>query len=128
MNTTSNRRSFLTTLSVIAAAPVVCRVNRSTAAWAEDLKPGSLPALEESNPVATALGYRHDATKVDTAKFPKRAGAEGEKQFCHNCSLLPERGFSVAGQQGEFGKCSLFPQGLVHVNGWCNSWTAKPPV
>ncbi|MET0942453.1 MAG: high-potential iron-sulfur protein [Mesorhizobium sp.] len=57
-------------------------------------------------------------------KFPKRAGAEGEKQFCHNCSLLQER--SVAGQQGEFGKCSLFPQGLVHVNGWCNSWTAKP--
>lgn len=124
MNTTSNRRSFLTTLFVVA--PVVCGVNRFTAAWAEDLKPGSLPALDESNPVATALGYRHDATKVDTAKFPKRAGAEGEKQFCHNCSLLQERGFSVAGQQGEFGKCSLFPQGLVHVNGWCNSWTAKP--
>lgn len=124
MNTTSNRRSFLTTLFVVA--PVVCGVNRFTAAWAEDLKPGSLPALGESHPVATALGYRHDATKVDTAKFPKRAGAEGEKQFCHNCSLLQERGFSVAGQQGEFGKCSLFPQGLVHVNGWCNSWTAKP--
>ena len=63
MNTTSNRRSFLTTLSVIA--PVVCGVNRFTAAWAEDLKPGSLPALDESNPVANALGYRHDATKVD---------------------------------------------------------------
>jgi hypothetical protein len=59
MNTTSNRRSFLTTLSVIAAS-VVCGVNRFTAAWAEDLKPGSLPALDESNPVATALGYRHD--------------------------------------------------------------------
>ena len=56
MNTTSNRRSFLTTLSVIAA-PVVCGVNRFTAAWAQDLKPGSLPALDESNPVATALGY-----------------------------------------------------------------------
>ena len=79
MNTTSNRRSFLTTLFVIA--PVVCGVNRFTAAWAEDLKPGSLPALGESNPVATALGYRHDATKVDTAKFPKRAGAEEKSSF-----------------------------------------------
>lgn len=98
MNTTSNRRSFLTTLFVIA--PVVCGVNRFTAAWAEDLKPGSLPALGESHPVATALGYRHDATKVDTAKFPKRAGAEGEKQFCYNCSLLQERDFQSLASRG----------------------------
>ena len=74
--------------------------------------------LDENDPVAKALGYTHDAAAVDVAKYPKRAGAEGQKQFCSNCAQY------VAGQT-EWGKCNIFPQGLVSKGGWCNSWVQK---
>ena len=76
-------------------------------------------AVTETEPLAQAMGYYADATKVDTAKFPKRAGAEGAKQFCHNCALY-------AGEpNSETAPCSLFQNRLVHGNGWCNAWVAK---
>ena len=34
-------------------------------------------AVTESEPLAQAMGYVEDATKTDTAKFPKRAGEAG---------------------------------------------------
>ena len=37
-------------------------------------------------PLAQAMGYVTDATTVDTAKFPKRAGEAGASQFCNNCA------------------------------------------
>lgn len=74
--------------------------------------------LSESDPVATALGYKNDASQVDVAKYPKRAGTEGQKQFCHNCAQF-------TGGDAEWGKCNIFPQGLVSHNGWCNSWVQK---
>src|SRR5262245_36350018 len=41
--------------------------------------------VNPKDPTAEALGYVEDAKKADTKKFPKRAGAEGAKQFCYNC-------------------------------------------
>ena len=35
------------------------------------------PELQESDPIAIALGYKKDAATTDTAKYPKRAGAAG---------------------------------------------------
>ena len=43
--------------------------------------------VTEDEPLAQAMGYAKDASKVDTAKFPKRAGDAGAKQFCNNCAL-----------------------------------------
>ena len=40
------------------------------------------PLLAEDHPIAVALGYKADASQVDVQKYPKRAGAEGAKQFC----------------------------------------------
>ena len=82
--------------------------------------------LDPAMPLAQALGYAHDATKVDTTKYPKRQGPEGAKQFCSNCALYTQGGIKLAGQEGEWGKCSLFADGLVNAKGWCNSWVLKP--
>jgi hypothetical protein len=77
------------------------------------------PKLDENDPAAKGLGYAHDATKVDVAKFPKRAGPDGANQFCHSCQLY-------TGKAGdEWGPCSIFAGKLVSANGWCNTWVKK---
>ena len=76
-------------------------------------------AVKESEPLAQAMGYVTDATKVDTAKFPKRAGEAGANQFCHTCALYSGDADSATGP------CSIFQNRLVNANGWCNAWVAK---
>ena len=116
-----SRRTFVrrATLAILGA-PIAAHAVRVTEAFAANT------ALDPSNPTAMALGYVTDATKVDTAKFPKRAGAEGAKQFCKSCILFTQGGLKADGQEGTWGKCTLFPTGLVNENGWCNSWALKP--
>jgi hypothetical protein len=75
--------------------------------------------VTEDEALAQAMGYVTDATKTDTAKFPKRAGDAGASQFCNNCSLY-------AGEaDAEFAPCSIFQNRLVAGKGWCNAWVAK---
>ena len=83
------------------------------------LRGRSRPAAErvaEDDALARALGYRHDATTVDTTLWPKRAGVEGAAQLCANCRFL-------SGKAGdEWRPCALFEGRLVSADGWCNSW------
>ena len=101
------RRTFLhktlmaSTVLPLAGIPIILR--------ADDHR------VDETNPSAVALGYRHDATSVDTAKYPRRATAEGKKQFCNNCRLYK------AGDDG-WGICSIFPGKQVNGKGWCSAW------
>ena len=75
--------------------------------------------VAEDEALAQAMGYFKDATQVDTAKFPKRAGEEGAKQFCNNCALF-------AGEaDAELAPCSIFQNRNVRGLGWCNAWVAK---
>lgn len=75
--------------------------------------------VSESEPLAQAMGYVTDATKVDTTKFPKRAGEAGANQFCYTCALY-------AGEaDSESAPCSIFQNRLVAGKGWCNAWVAK---
>lgn len=75
--------------------------------------------VTEDEPLAQAMGYSADASKVDTAKFPKRAGEAGAQQFCNNCALF-------AGEaDAETAPCSIFQNRLVRGAGWCNAWVAK---
>jgi len=76
-------------------------------------------AVSESEPLAQAMGYVTDASKVDTTKFPKRAGEAGANQFCHNCALYAGEPDSASAP------CSIFQNRLVQGNGWCNAWVAK---
>ena len=116
----NKRREFLKVVGGAALTlPVLGKLGQ--VAFAQELKD-----VAADDPMATALGYSSDATKVDTAKFPKRAGAEGAKQFCKNCMLYVQGGLAIPGKQGEYGKCSVMTNGLVSANGWCNSWVQKP--
>ena len=74
--------------------------------------------VPEDDPTAVALGYMHDASAVDTAKWTKRAGAQGATQFCDNCALYTDNGDG-------WGPCSIFQGRLVAGKGWCNAWVAK---
>lgn len=99
-----NRRQALKgagALIATAAAP---------GAWAAEV------TLDESDPIAIALGYKADATQVDTKKYPKRAADPA--QFCDNCGLYGAR-------SAEWGTCTAIPGKLVAGRGWCNAWIPK---
>ncbi len=75
--------------------------------------------VTEAEPLAQAMGYVLDAATVDTAKFPKRAGEAGAKQFCYNCALYAGK------PEDELAPCSIFQNRPVRGAGWCNAWVAK---
>lgn len=71
--------------------------------------------IEESDPAATALGYRHDATKVDKARFAKyQAG-----QTCANCALYQGKA------SDPWAPCAIVAGKLVAGRGWCSAWVKK---
>jgi hypothetical protein len=71
--------------------------------------------LSETDPAAVALGYNHDATKVDAKKFPSWAAGH----VCSNCQLFQ-------GKAGEaYGPCGAFGGKLVDAKGWCAAWVKK---
>jgi len=75
--------------------------------------------VEESEALAMKLGYRMEASQVDTVAFPKRSGVQGERQFCYNCALYE-------GEPGDReAACSIFQGRLVAGKGWCNAWVAR---
>ena len=73
------------------------------------------------DPLAKTLGYEHDGSKVDAAKFPRKT----DEQLCENCMLAVGETKSVDGQEGKWVPCSLFQNRLVNTKGWCNSWAKK---
>ena len=75
--------------------------------------------VTEDEPLAQAMGYKKDASTVDTAKFPKRAGDAGANQYCYNCALYSGM------EDDETAPCSIFQNRLVRGGGWCNAWVAK---
>ncbi|MEO0574871.1 MAG: high-potential iron-sulfur protein [Pseudomonadota bacterium] len=77
---------------------------------------GGLPKLKEDDAVASALGYKHDASKIDMGKYPGRGTAANEA--CNNCALF------IAGEDG-WGACSIFAGKAVNANGWCASYNRK---
>lgn len=101
-----NRRKFvkLTIGSAFAAPLLTGQLARAG---------GHLPKLEESDPQAAALQYKHDASAVEADNF--KAGSN-----CANCSLYQ-------GKEGdEWGPCSIFPGKEVSATGWCSAWVPKP--
>lgn len=116
----SSRRDFLrNSFVVLAALPVLGTVLASCTKKGGSNPPEGTTAVKEDDPLAASLGYKHEASAVDTAKYPKRAGAEGAKQFCHNCQFYTARGDSG------WGDCTILRGGVVKAEGWCNSWALK---
>ena len=107
------RRKFIsTTAKTVATIPVVALLGEQ--ALGEEA--GAAAKLDESNPTAVALGYKHDANDVDVDRFAKRATEEGKKQFCDNCLH-----YKPSDEEG-WGPCAIFPGFNVAAKGWCNVW------
>jgi hypothetical protein len=71
----------------------------------------AVDAVSESEPTATALGYKMDATKASNRK--------DSTAVCGNCSLY-------SGKPGASdGPCSVFGGKLVNAKGWCTAWVKK---
>jgi secreted PhoX family phosphatase len=115
-----NRRQFVKTsaftLLASFAAPSLLR-----SAFATDKKealPAGSTAVLETDPVAAAIGYKADVTKIDFKKFPKRKLPDAKNQNCKNCALYTP-------VNGSWGKCQMLTSGLVSSEGWCGSWSKK---
>lgn len=74
------------------------------------------PMLLESNSQAKTLGYKADASKVDSASFPKYA--TGQK--CAACQMFKAQESGAAP-----GACAIFPGKLVSGEGWCDAFIKK---
>ena len=103
----SRREFFKRGLSAVAAVSVA-QLAVGRVAFAADL-----PHVDEADPMAVSMGYKHDGATVDKAKFPRHTA----EMHCGNCALY---------QGGaEWGGCSLFAGKAVSAKGWCNAFAAK---
>jgi hypothetical protein len=107
----NSRRQFLRNLAISVSAPVAI----GSRALAQDTPPPP-GKLEESDPVAMALGYREDTTKVDQKKYPQHK----PEQRCDGCALY-------TGKAGDpSGPCTAVGNKTVTAGGWCLAWAKKP--
>ena len=105
-----SRRTFLLKLMVSAGAPTLL----GGRALGEN--PSSPAKLEETDPMAMALGFKLDTTKVDAQKYPRHA----DDQQCSGCTLYQ-------GKPGEaLGPCLTVGGKLVPGAGWCTGFVKKP--
>ncbi|MBM3346073.1 MAG: High potential iron-sulfur protein [Betaproteobacteria bacterium] len=110
------RRGFLKVGSLaVGALALSTRAGTSLAQpKAQDTK-GALPRVDEKDATAQGLGYKHDATKVDKAKFKQYAAG----QNCANCQLYQAKATDA------WGPCTIFPGKQVAGKGWCSAWVKK---
>ncbi|MFM1887105.1 MAG: hypothetical protein RL026_2262 [Pseudomonadota bacterium] len=110
MSENMQRRSFLkVALAGAVGAQVVTQAAQAGQAAA-------LPLVDPNDAGAKALGYVHDATKVDAKANPTYK----PNQKCSNC--LQYVGKATDAQAG----CNLFPGKSVKGAGWCKVWVQKP--
>lgn len=105
-----NRRTVLkNALAGLAALPAAGLIREAAAAE-------SMPHLDEKDTLAVAMGYVHDAKKVDPNKVPQYKPGS----VCANC-------LQIGGKEGEqWRPCNIFPGKLVNAQGWCKVWVPKP--
>jgi hypothetical protein len=71
-----------------------------------------LKNIEENDPKAASLGYKHDSAQVDAKRFPKHTAAEK----CNNCMAW------LGKAADPWAECDLTPDKLVNNGGWCSSY------
>jgi High potential iron-sulfur protein len=76
----------------------------------------ALPPLDPNDPMAKAVKFINDGSKVDAGKNPTYKAT----QKCANCAQYQGKaGDTSAG-------CNIFPGRSVPAAGWCNAWAQKP--
>ena len=71
--------------------------------------------IEENAPAATALAYKHDASKVDVKKYPAYAAGKN----CSNCMLYQGKATDA------WANCAALGGKQVNGKGWCIAWAKK---
>lgn len=108
----NSRRKFLHNL-VVSAGPLVLLGGRALA----QTSPPPVK-LDETDPVAMALGFRLDTRQVDPRKYPLHT----PEQKCSGCILYQ-------GKPGEaLAPCLSIGGKLVPMAGWCAVYSKKPEV
>jgi len=102
------RRSFLKSGS-LALASIAISAGMGRAVHA------ATPRLDEKDLTAQSLGYKHDATTVDKAKFPKYKSGE----ICANCQLYQTKAPAA------WAPCPIFSGKEVSAKGWCSAYIKK---
>jgi len=74
----------------------------------------SLPHVDESDPLAAALGYKNDSSQVDSGKYPQHK----QGQLCSACRYFQ-------GKSDDWGPCQIFPNKAVNAKGWCATFAEK---
>lgn len=117
-----NRRKSLKLISalpLLAAFPSIALAEAKKVAKAVKGK-----LIDEKDPLAGAMQYKHDASKVGSMRSDKKA-------FCDNCDkynkCMPAtkscKPLSAAAlKKAGMGPCSIFAAGDVKAKGWCLSW------
>lgn len=120
--TNIHRRHFINRgLKGIAVVPLGCFVPSGLVLARTGVTASTqIAKLPENDQQATALGYREDASTVDTTQYKRK-----DDQLCANCQLY-------SGTPGEaWGPCSIFSYRKdpklnkpyeVSAKGWCRSW------
>ncbi|CAN5726829.1 high-potential iron-sulfur protein [soil metagenome] len=99
----SRRHFLLQTIPAALSIGVVMRANAQE------------PHIEETAPAATALGYKHDASKVDSKKYPAYAAGKN----CANCALYQGKASDA------WAPCAAMGGKQVNAKGWCMAWAKK---
>jgi hypothetical protein len=106
----NSRRTFLLSLAASVGTPALF------ASRALGQTPPSPGKLEESDPIAVALGFKLDTTKVDKTKYPQHS----IDQKCSGCNLYkPKSGDTI-------GPCTAIGNKLVPSAGWCVAYAKIP--
>lgn len=104
----TQRRDFLKIGSLaVASIAIAARAGRPAQA--------AEPHVDEKDATAQSLGYKHEATKVDKAKFAKYKAGEA----CANCQLYQGK------PGGAWGPCPIFSGKEVSAKGWCSAYVKK---
>lgn len=106
----NSRRTFLLSLVASAGTPALLASRALAQAPPPPVK------LEETDPVAKALGFKLDTTKVDRNKYPQHT----IEQKCSGCAVF----LSKPGDT--LGPCAAIGSKLVPVDGWCVAFAKKP--
>ncbi len=100
----TTRRGFL---QALPAATLTLTLARGT--------PAQATRLEEFEPLAVSLGYKHEASRVDGKSFPTYVAG----QNCANCRFYQGK------PADPWGGCGALDEKLVNPRGWCVAWVKK---
>jgi len=119
-----NRRK---SLKLISALPLLAAFPSVVFAEAKKAAAKVMSLIDEKDALASALQYKHDASKVGPMRSDKKA-------FCDNCSKYNVcmdgdtscKPLSAAAlKKADVAPCSIFKGKTVKAKGWCLSWQAK---